>query len=333
MSPKTGVIVQPFQTIGVFGAGAWGLALGIAAAKAGRRVVVVGRGQGAMEALKATRMSAKLPNARLPDEIAVGASPMALAACDAILIVTPAQALRASLTVLAPHTPGRPLVICAKGIEQGTHLFLSEIVGALAPKARLACLSGPSFAHDVAAGLPTAVTLAAGESALAAGLCQALHGPSLRLYASTDVRGVEIGGAAKNVLAIACGVADGLSLGASAKAALVARGFAELSRFGEAYGARAETLMGLSGLGDLVLTCTSPQSRNFSYGVALGRGTHDADGPLVEGAHTAQALGALAAARGVDMPIVNAVVDVLDGRLGPAEAVRALLARRPRAEA
>ena len=307
----TGAFVQTFQSIGVFGAGAWGLALGVAAAKAGRRVVVVGRGADSMAALARARISAKLPNARIPVEIAISASPDALSACDALLIVTPAQALRASLAVLKPYAADKPLVICAKGIEHGTHLFLSEIVGALAPEASVACLSGPSFAHDVAAGLPTAVTLAAGEAALASGLCQALHGPSLRLYASTDVRGVEIGGAAKNVLAIACGVAEGLNLGASATAALVARGFAELRRFGAAYGARSETLMGLSGLGDLVLTCTSPQSRNFSYGVALGRGTQTNDGPLVEGAHTARALGALAAARGVDMPIVNVVVDCL----------------------
>jgi len=323
--------VQNFQTIGIYGAGAWGLALALAARRAGRRVIVVGRGEAAMAELAASRVGPKLPNARLPEDIVVSASPKALEACDALLIVTPAQALSASLDVLGALT--KPLILCAKGIERDTHRFLSDIAAELAPGAPIACLSGPSFAHDVAAGLPTAVTLAARDEKLAAALCHALHGPALRLYASSDVRGVEIGGAAKNVLAIACGVADGLSLGASAKAALVARGFAELSRFGEAYGARPETLMGLSGLGDLVLTCTSPQSRNFAYGMALGRGEPTAHMPLAEGVHTARALCALAVRRGVEMPIAQAVVDVLEGRIGPKEAVRALLARPSRKEA
>jgi glycerol-3-phosphate dehydrogenase (NAD(P)+) len=324
--------VQNLQTIGVYGAGAWGLALALAAYRAGRRVVVVGRGEAAMAGLAASRVSAKLPTAHLPEDIVVSASPDALEACEALLIVTPAQALSASLEVLGALAASKPLVLCAKGIERDTHRFLSDIAAALAPMAPIACLSGPSFAHDVAAGLPTAVTLAAREERLAAALCRALHGPALRLYASSDVRGVEIGGAAKNVLAIACGVADGLSLGASAQAALVARGFAELSRFGEAYGARPETLMGLSGLGDLVLTCTSPQSRNFAYGVALGRGEPTAHMPLAEGVHTARALCALANRRGVEMPIAQAVVDVLEGRVGPTDAVRALLARPSRKE-
>ena len=323
--------MQHFQTIGVYGTGAWGLALALAAHRAGRRVVVVGREEAAMAKLAASRASAKLPNARLPEDIVVSASPEALNVCDALLIVTPAQALSASLHVLGPLT--KPLILCAKGIERGTHRFLSDIATEFAPGAPIACLSGPSFAHDVAAGLPTAVTLAARDEKLAAALCHALHGPALRLYASGDVRGVEIGGAAKNVLAIACGVADGLGLGASAKAALVARGFAELSRFGEAFGAKPETLMGLSGLGDLVLTCTSPQSRNFAFGVALGRGEPTQERPLAEGVHTARALCDLAVRAGVEMPIAQAVVDVLEGRAGPMQAVRALLARPSRKEA
>ncbi len=321
------------ERIGVYGAGAWGLALALAAARAGREVSVCGRGGAATSQLTQVRTSPKLPGVHLPAQIRVTASSLDLADCGAILLAVPAQSLRAALVSFPRDLGAKPLVICAKGIERGTNAFLSEVVAELAPEAPCACLSGPSFAEDVAAGLPTAVTLAALDEALAAALCAALHGPALRLYVSTDLRGVEIGGAAKNVLAIACGVAEGLGLGASAKAALVARGFAELSRFGEAYGARAETLMGLSGLGDLVLTCTSPQSRNFAYGVALGRGARATGGPLAEGADTAQALATLAAARGVEMPIARAVADVLDGRLGPAEAVRSLLARRLRAEA
>ena len=192
---------------------------------------------------------------------------------------------------LAALPGSAPLVSCAKGIERGTHAFMTEVLGQAAPGRRTAILSGPSFAADVAAGLPTAVTLASTDEGLARALCDALRGPSLRLYHSTDVRGVEIGGAAKNVLAIACGVAVGRGLGASAAAALIARGFAELRRFGEAFGARGSTLMGLSGLGDLVLTCSSAQSRNFAFGQALGRGVSVAEagaGKLAEGVFTAR---------------------------------------------
>ena len=214
-----------------------------------------------------------------------------------------------------------PLVICAKGLETATGRFMSELVAEAAPGFPLAVLSGPSFAADVAAGLPTAVTLAAADAALAAALADALQGPNLRLYDSDDLRGVEIGGAAKNVLALACGAAAGLGLGASAGAALVARGFAELGRFGAACGARPATLMGLSGLGDLMLTCTAPQSRNFAFGFNLGRGlppSQAAGGKLAEGAFTAPAILKLAQARGVDMPIAAAVVAVLANEIGAA---------------
>ena len=224
---------------------------------------------------------------------------------------------------------------CAKGIERGSHAFMTEILSEAAPSRAAAILSGPSFAADVAAGLPTAVTLACADEALARSLCRLLHGPNLRLYHSTDVRGVEIGGAAKNVLAIACGVAAGRRLGASASAALVARGFAELRRFGDAFGARGQTLMGLSGLGDLVLTCSSPQSRNFAFGLALGRGESVAEaqaGRLAEGAFTALALTEMARARGVDMPIADCVEALIEGRLDVAGAVGALLGRPPRGE-
>ena len=212
---------------------------------------------------------------------------------------------------------------------------MTEVLAEAAPGRRTAILSGPSFAADVAAGLPTAVTLASSDEELARALCDALRGPTLRLYHSTDVRGVEIGGAAKNVLAIACGVAAGRGLGASAVAALIARGFAELRRFGEAFGARGSTLMGLSGLGDLVLTCSSPQSRNFAFGQALGRGASAAEagaGGLAEGQFTALALTELARERGVDMPIANCVQGLIEGSLDVEAAVSALLARPPKGE-
>ena len=228
-----------------------------------------------------------------------------------------------------------PLVSCAKGIERGTHAFMTEVLAEAAPGRPRAILSGPSFAADVAAGLATAVTLASADEDLARALCDALRGPALRLYHSTDVRGVEIGGAAKNVLAIACGAAAGRGLGASAVAALTTRGFAELRRFGEAFGARGSTLMGLSGLGDLVLTCSSPQSRNFAFGQALGRGegAREAEaGRLAEGRFSALALTELARERGVDMPIANCVQGLIDGSLDVAGAVNALLGRPPKGE-
>ena len=258
-----------------------------------------------------------------------------LGRCDAILVATPAQSSREMALRLATAPGSAPLVACAKGIERGTHAFMTEVLAEAAPGRRRAILSGPSFAADVAAGLPTAVTLASADEDLARALCDALRGPALRLYHSTDVRGVEIGGAAKNVLAIACGVAAGRGLGASAVAALVARGFAELRRFGEAFGARGSTLMGLSGLGDLVLTCSSPQSRNFAFGQALGRGESAAEagaGGLVEGRFTALALTELARERGVDMPIADCVQGLIEGSLDVKAAVSALLARPPKGE-
>ncbi len=221
----------------------------------------------------------------------------------------------------------------AKGIERGTHRFMTEVIAESAPAAQPAILSGPSFAADVARGLPAAVTLAAGDESVAAALARALGSSALRPYHSTDVRGVEIGGAAKNVLAIAAGIVAGRGLGASADAALVTRGFAELFRFGRAFGARPETLTGLSGLGDVILTCSSAQSRNYSYGMALGRGDPaHAGGALAEGIFTAPVLVEMANAKGVDMPIANAVVDILAGRASVDEATETLLTRPFRAE-
>jgi glycerol-3-phosphate dehydrogenase (NAD(P)+) len=277
-----------------------------------------------------------LPGVPLHPRVTATASDPDLAAAEAVLMVTPAQTVRENLERLAPAlAPGAPLVVCAKGIERRTSRFLSDVAAELRPHAPRAVLSGPSFAGDVARGLPTAVTLAAHDGALAAALARALSGPSLRVYHGTDVRGVEIGGAAKNVLAIACGIVQGRSLGESAKAALVARGFAELMRFAHAYGGRPETLMGLSGLGDLVLTCTAAQSRNFAFGERLGWGTPVAEaagGRLAEGAFTASVLVGLAQAKGVEMPIARAVDAVLSGRLTIEGALESLMARPIRAE-
>lgn len=324
-----------FDRLGIAGAGAWGVALALAAAKAGRQVTLWGRDAEAMRQWRDARRGHRLPGVELPRSVAPTSELADLGRAEAILLVTPAQATRAMAGQLAARLPPRPLAICAKGIELTTHAFLTDAVAEAAPGWRLAVLSGPSFAGDVAAGLPTAVTLAAQDEALAVALAAALKSSHLRLYHSADPRGVEIGGAAKNVLAIACGVAAGLGLGASAGAALIARGFAELRRFGEAFGARPETLMGLSGLGDLVLTCSSAQSRNFAFGVALGKGvplSEAGGGRLAEGASTAGALMALARERGVDMPISGAVEALLAGRIRAREAVSDLLSRPQRAE-
>lgn len=325
---------RKLNTIGIVGAGAWGTALANVAARSGRDAILWAR-----DALHAAEMAAARANIRRLPGIALeaGVSPTAdaaaLAQADAILLVVPAQAARTVISSLGGALrPGVPIAICAKGIERGTHAFLSEAIAQAAPGHPVAALSGPSFAEDVARAMPTAVTVAADEEAVALRFCAALATSTFRLYHSTDLRGVEIGGAAKNVLAIACGVSAGLGLGASAQAALVARGFAELRRFARAWGGRDETLMGLSGLGDLVLTCGSIQSRNFALGHAMGRG-EAAPGKLAEGAFTAAVLVEMARERSVEMPICEAVTAVLDGKLTASEAVAALLARPPRPEA
>ena len=325
--------MKSFDPIAVLGAGAWGTALANCAARAGRNVVLWGRDPRAAHALATRRESERLPGLRLDDRVAATANLAETARASAILIVVPAQALRSVATTIA-GARGIPVVACAKGIERGTHAFMTEVIAECVPGALAAILSGPSFAADVARGLPTAVTLAAHDEALATALARTLGSATFRPYHSTDVRGVEIGGAAKNVLAIAAGIVAGRGLGASAAAALTTRGFAELIRFGRAYGARVETLTGLSGLGDLILTCASAQSRNFSLGVALGKGEapEPSRGKLAEGAFTASALIEMAAARGVDMPIANAVAAILDKKLSVDDAVESLLTRPFRAE-
>jgi glycerol-3-phosphate dehydrogenase (NAD(P)+) len=324
-----------FDTIAVLGAGAWGTALANCAARAGRNVILWMRNAQGAAAMLTRRESPRLPGVTLDDRVKTTAALAEAAPADAVLIVVPAQALR-SVAAALDVASGIPVIACAKGIERRTQAFMTEIIAECVPDAMPAILSGPSFAGDVARGLPTAVTLAAPDEGKAAALAQALGSATFRLYHSTDVRGVEIGGAAKNVLAIAAGIVAGRGLGASAAAALTTRGFAELIRFGRAYGARIETLTGLSGLGDLILTCSSAQSRNFSLGVALGKGQAPDfadEGPkLAEGAFTASVLVEMAAARGIDMPVATAVAAILDRTLSIDAAIAALLTRPFRAE-
>src|SRR5579863_531358 len=325
--------MNAINSIAVIGAGAWGTALAGVAARAGRDVILCARSAEAAKAIAATRKNPKLPGATLHASIEVTDDLARAASADAILIATPAQNLRAATAALAPHlNAGTPLVACAKGIERGTHKFMTEVIAEAAPSARAAILSGPSFAEDVARGMPTAVTLAAKDAELASLLVQALGSATFRPYHTSDVRGVEIGGAAKNVLAIAVGIAVGKNLGASAQAALTTRGFSELARFSRALGARAETLVGLSGLGDLILTCSTPQSRNFALGLALGRGEARPKDRLAEGEFTAPVLMELAAAEGVDMPVSNAVADILRGAVTIDDAIESLLTRPFKAE-
>lgn len=325
------------RRIAVLGAGAWGTALANLAARrsdsTSAEVLLFARDPAHVAEMRATGVNARrLPGIPLLSNVHPVTEPAEVQGADLILAVVPAQALRTVLESFAAHVAeGIPVVICAKGIERTTGLFLSEVAGSVLPRNPIAILSGPSFAKDVAEGLPTAVTLAACDGSLAASLAPMLAKPSFRLYSSSDVRGVEIGGAAKNVLAIASGIAAGRGLGASAGAALIARGFAELSRFGRAHGAEPATLMGLSGLGDLVLTCTSAMSRNYSLGLALGRGLTLAEAVaragLCEGIYTCGALLDLARVKGIDMPIAAAVDAVLAEQTTVTEAISALLAR------
>lgn len=329
--------MSAFERIAVVGAGAFGTALANAAAHAGRQVTLVARTAADAERIRQRRESPHLPGVRVSDSITLVDMEVPELACDAVLLAVPSQASREALKSFAPKiAPQTPIVSCAKGIERGTGRFMTEVVSEVAPLARVAILSGPCFAADMGRGLPAAVTLAAPDEALARALSLALGTTSFRLYYSTDVRGVEIGGAAKNVLAIAAGIVAGRGLGASAAAALVTRGFAELVRFGRTLGARPETLMGLSGLGDLVLTCSTPQSRNFAFGISLGKGLpvkdiHAATG-LAEGVFTAPVLHEMAQANNVDMPIAAAVVAVLEGALSINEAIEGLLTRPFKAE-
>jgi glycerol-3-phosphate dehydrogenase (NAD(P)+) len=318
--------------IGVLGAGAWGTALAQMLASDGREVLLWAREPELVVEINAGRTNSLfLPSAVLADTIRATGDPADIAACEVVLAVTPAQHLGAVLQSLAraPHD----LVLCSKGIEAGTGRLINEIARQAAPGSDIAVLSGPTFAHEVAAGLPTAVTLACGGGAAQWDrLAPLIARQTFRPYYSDDLIGAEIGGAVKNVLAIACGEVDGLGLGQNARAALIARGYAEMQRFGEALGARRATLAGLCGLGDLVLTCSSTASRNFSLGKALGEGKSAAElmadrRTVAEGAHTAPVLVELAARHAVAMPITAAVQRLLGG--APARAVVSDLLARP----
>ncbi|WP_156679725.1 NAD(P)H-dependent glycerol-3-phosphate dehydrogenase [Sphingomonas profundi] len=322
--------------IGVIGGGAWGTALAQVAAAGGDPVILWAREPEVVAAINDARENSLfLAGVPLSPAIRATGAIADLAACEALLAVTPAQHLRAVLATLPPGDAA--LVLCAKGIEAGTGRLMSEIAAEARPGASIAVLSGPTFAHEVAAGLPTAVTLACADAEVGAGLAARLARPGFRPYVSADVIGAEIGGAVKNVLAIACGVVEGRGLGQNARAALISRGFAEMTRFGLARGADAATLAGLSGLGDLVLTCSSASSRNFSLGLGLGQGRRAEDlladrRTVAEGAFTAPVLRDAAAAAGVDMPIVGAVCALLEGTALVDRVVEALLARPLRAE-
>jgi len=317
--------------IGVIGGGAWGTALAQVAAAEGEPVLLWAREEEVVASIARDRRNTLfLPDAELSPAIAATGDLGDLAAAEALLVVAPAQHVRAVLA--AVEIGRRPLVLCAKGIEAGTRKLVGEVAAELHPQASIAVLSGPTFAHEVAAGLPTAATLACADAGVREALIARLARPAFRLYASDDVIGAEIGGAVKNVLAIACGVVEGAGLGQNARAALIARGFAEMTRFGLARGARAETLAGLSGLGDLVLTCSSTSSRNFSFGLGLGQGRSAAEllsdrRTVAEGAFTAPVLREAAAEARVAMPVAEAVCALIDG--APIETVIADLLNRP----
>lgn len=322
--------------VGIIGGGAWGTALAAVMAKIHDKVLIWAREDEVVASINANNENtAFLQGLKLSDTIRATGDIAEMADCGALLIVTPAQHVRATLAAL-PDTQA-PLLLCAKGIEADTQMLVSDIAAEVRPNNPLAVLSGPTFAHEVAAGKPTAITLATADRALGSTLMKLIAAPHFRPYWSDDVIGAEIGGAVKNVLAIGCGVVDGAGLGLNARAALIARGFAEMQRYGLARGAKAETLAGLSGLGDLVLTCSSENSRNFSLGRGLGQGTAASEmladrRTVAEGAFTAPVLLQSAQKLGVDMPIVTAVCALLDGSANVAQVVAALLARPLKSE-
>ena len=322
---------------GIIGGGAWGTALAQVAAAGGRESLLWVLEPDVVESINARHENAVfLPGIPLAADVRATADLADLGSCEALLVVTPAQHMRSVLERLPDGD--RPLILCAKGIEEKSGALLHDVARETCPNAPVAVLSGPTFAHEVARGLPTAVTLAAEDPALAEQLRERLGSPAFRIYVSDDVAGAEIGGAVKNVLAIACGVVEGKGLGQNARAALIGRGFAEMTRFGLACGARRETLAGLSGLGDLVLTCSSTSSRNYSLGKGLGEGRLASElmadrHTVAEGAFTAPVLARLARDKGVEMPIVDGVAAMIAGRSSVDEVLASLLSRPPRAEA
>ena len=320
--------------IAVLGAGAWGTALALAALRAGRHTVLWARRPEQAEAMSRTRTNTHyLPNVQLPSDLTVTSAPTeAVSDADVIVLVIPAQHMREAL-VAFDIPPGIPLICAAKGIELSTGKTMSAVLQEVLPGNPVAMLSGPSFAHETAAGKPTAVTLAAAEGDLALTLVDALRTETFRPYASTDVVGTEVGGAVKNVLAIAAGIVSGMGMGENARAALITRGLAEASRFAVALGGRADTLMGLSGIGDVMLSCSSTSSRNFSLGRRLGMGESleailGSSQSVVEGVHTAAALVHRARALAIEMPIAEGVDAVLNHSVDLGTVIQELLSRR-----
>ncbi len=323
-----------FRTAGVIGAGAWGTALAQVAARAGLDVLLQAREPEVVESVRRRRVNeAFLPGVILEDRVQVTADLADLGACDVILAVPPAQFMRSTLQAFAPHHRAEvPIVLCSKGVERGSLKLMTDVLSETLPEAPQAVLSGPSFAGEVARGLPSAVTLACADAVLGEELMWTLSAPGFRPYLAPDLIGAEVGGAIKNVLAIACGMSEGRGLGRSAHAAIITRGFAEMTRLGVAMGGQAETVAGLCGLGDLVLTCSSPQSRNMSLGLALGQGQSVEQAlagkrSVAEGYESAPAVRQLAAKMGVDMPICLAVSALLSGETTVDQVIDDLLSR------
>lgn len=328
-----------FNSVSVIGGGAWGTALAQALAVGGQNVTLWAREADVVEDINSRRVNrAFLPGVALDEKIRATGKLADAAKADAVLTVSPAQFVRLTAQALVRDlAPGTPLVMCAKGIEQASGKLMGEVVAEALPAAQFAVLSGPSFAADVARGLPAALTLACSNESIGRALAEALSSRQMRLYWSSDVIGAELGGALKNVMAIAAGIVAGRGLGASAHAAVVTRGFAEMRRLSEAMGARPETLLGLSGLGDLVLTCGSPQSRNMSLGRGLGEGKSIASilgsrTAVTEGVYTAAAVVALARQKRIEMPIAEAVHAIIEERISVEDAISALMARPLKAE-
>ena len=323
-----------FSSAGVIGAGAWGTALAQVTGWAGLDTLLQAREPEVVESIRERRINeAFLPGVTLDDHVRVTPDLADLAGCDLVLAVPPAQHLRGTMRAFAPHyRPGTPIVLCAKGIERGSLKLMTQVLAEEIPGATVAVLSGPSFAADVSRGLPTAVTLACEDAGMGECLMQALSAPGFRPYLATDLIGAEAGGALKNVLAIACGIVEGRELGRSAHAALITRGFAEMTRLAVALGGEAETVAGLCGLGDLVLTCSSPMSRNMSLGLALGQGQSVEQAlagkrSVAEGYESAPAVREMARSLAVETPICEAVAAVLAGETTVDQVIEGLLSR------
>ncbi|MFT5066699.1 MAG: glycerol-3-phosphate dehydrogenase (NAD(P)+) [Yoonia sp.] len=315
------------MTIAVAGGGAFGTALAVALALDGKLVTLWARNPGAVKTMQDTRQNPRLPEIVLPDQISVTNNLADLFAADIILLATPAQTLREFLTAHADHLVGKSLVACCKGIDLTTMTGPVDTIRKAVPSATAGVLTGPSFAADIARGLPTALTLACADEDKSIALQTALSTQNLRLYRTTDTTGAELGGALKNVMAIVCGVCMGAGLGESARAALITRGFAEMQRLAIQLGADPDTLHGLSGFGDLALTCTSDQSRNYRYGQAIGSGKPFDKSTTVEGAATAQAVQKLAKSLDIDLPICTVAADLSMDKTDVATALKSLLSR------